>query len=154
MLLTPVFPLLLSTLYTAHVAHTGLTQTPLMRGTLIETDRYSLIAPQASIAETDPLAVNVEVVFPPAVKTVKDAVRYLLTHSGWVLAANNANSDAFALTLKRPLPQVHRQLSLMSLRQALQTLVGRHFVPVEDPLRRIYSFDLKDEYKGLLSHDQ
>lgn len=120
---------------------------------LIATDRYTLVSPQPQAKELDPLAVNVQLAFPPDVKTVRDALIYVLTNSGWVLAVDKSNDSALALTLGRPLPQVHRKLSLMPLRTVLQVLVGEYYVPVEDPLRRIYTFDLKDEYIGLVKHD-
>ena len=117
------------------------------------TDRYTLITPKPELKEIDPLSVNIQLSFPPNVKTVRDALNFVLMNSGWVLALDKSNDEALGMTLERPLPQVHRSLSLMPLRTVLQTLVGPYFVPVEDPLRRIYTFDLKKEYKGLVNHD-
>lgn len=118
--------------------------------TQIQTDRYTLITPTPTQHEVDPLSVNIQLAFPPSIKTVRDAVNYVLMNSGWVLALDKSTDDALAITLDRPLPQVHRNLSLMPLRSVLQVLVGPHFIPVEDPLRRIYTFDLDDELKGLV----
>ncbi len=120
---------------------------------LITIDRYTLIAPQPKANELDPLQVNVQLVFPPNINTVKEAIKHVLLHSGWVLALDKSNDKALDLTLSRPLPQVHRKLSLMPLRTVLQVLVGQYYIPVEDPLRRIYTFDLKEQYRGLLGHD-
>lgn len=117
------------------------------------TDRYTLIVPTPEAKEIDPLSVNVKLSFPPNIKTVRDAINFVLMNSGWVLALDKSNDDALRTTLERPLPQVHRNLSLMPLRTVLQVLVGQYYVPVEDPLRRIYTFDLKDEYKGLMNHE-
>jgi len=119
----------------------------------VATDRYTLITPTPETKEIDPLSVNIQLSFPPSVKTVRDAVNFVLMNSGWVLALDKSNDEALGITLDRPLPQVHRKLSLMPLRTVLQVLVGQYYVPVEDPLRRIYTFDLKDEYKGLVNHD-
>ncbi|MDI4653641.1 MULTISPECIES: hypothetical protein [Pseudoalteromonas] len=119
----------------------------------VATDRYTLITPTPETKEIDPLSVNIQLSFPPSVKTVRDAVNFVLMNSGWVLALDKSNDEALGITLERPLPQVHRKLSLMPLRTVLQVLVGQYYVPVEDPLRRIYTFDLKDEYKGLVNHD-
>jgi len=120
---------------------------------MVAVDRYTLVSPEPTTKELDPLSVNVELAFPPNIKTVRDALYFVLMNSGWVLALDKSNDDALAITLERPLPQVHRKLSLMPLRTALQILVGSYFVPVEDPLRRIYTFDLKSEYKGLVDHE-
>lgn len=119
----------------------------------IQTDRYTFVTPVPDKSEIDPLSVNVKLAFPPSVKTVRDAIDFVLINSGWVLALDKSNDDALAITLERPLPQIQRSLSLLPLRTVLQLLVGPYYVPVEDPLRRIYTFDLKDEYKGLVKHD-
>lgn len=118
----------------------------------VRTDRYTLVYPTATAAELDPLSVNVKMDFPPTVKTVGDAVDFVLLNSGWQITNDLANGNALAITLKRPLPLVHRNMSLMPLRTALHTLVGSQYIPVEDPIRRIYSFDLKEEYRGLLTN--
>ena len=124
-----------------------------MHAEQVATDRYTLITPTPETKEIDPLSVNIQLSFPPSVKTVRDAVNFVLMNSGWVLALDKSNDEALGITLERPLPQVHRKLSLMPLRTVLQVLVGQYYVPVVDPLRRIYTFDLKDEYKGLVNHD-
>ena len=120
---------------------------------MIEIDRYTLMSPEPQAEELDPLSVNVELAFPPNIITVEDAVVFVLENSGWVLAVNESSDNSLSLTLDRPLPKVHRRLSFMPLRSVLQVLVGQYYVPVEDPLRRIYTFDLKDEYMGLVKHD-
>ena len=119
----------------------------------IQTDRYTLVTPKPAQDELDPLSVNIELTFPPGVSTVGDALEHVLSKSGWVLALDKSNDEALKITMGRPLPQVHRKMSLMPLRTVLQVLVGQHYVPVEDPLRRIYTFDLKDNMKGLVNHD-
>ena len=119
----------------------------------VATDRYTLVTPKPQVKEIDPLSVNIQLSFPPSVKTVRDAVNFVLMNSGWVLALDTSNDEALGITLDRPLPQVHRHLSLMPLRTVLLVLVGQYYVPVEDPLRRIYTFDLKEEFKGLVDHD-
>lgn len=119
----------------------------------VATDRYTLVTPKPQVKEIDPLSVNIQLSFPPSVKTVRDAVNFVLMNSGWVLALDTSNDEALGITLARPLPQVHRHLSLMPLRTVLLVLVGQYYVPVEDPLRRIYTFDLKEEFKGLVDHD-
>ena len=126
---------------------------PICNAEFIKTDRYTLIQPQPQVQELDPLSVNIQVAFPPHIKTVREAVNFILLQSGWVLAGESSSDGALDITLNRYLPQVHQKLSLMPLRTALQVLVGAQYEPVEDPIRRIYSFDLKDEYRGLVKHD-
>lgn len=122
-------------------------------GSQVQTDRYTIITPKPTADELDPLSVNVELTFPPGVITVGDALKHVLDKSGWVLALAQSNDAALQITMDRPLPQVHRKMSLMPLRTVLQVLVGKHYVPVEDPLRRIYTFDLEYNMRGLVNHD-
>ncbi|MBL4262832.1 hypothetical protein [Vibrio fluvialis] len=117
---------------------------------LVRTDRYSLETLTPSQAELDPLSVTVQMNFPPHVYTVRDAVQMVMEPSGWVLAEDKANDSALTIVLDRPLPEVHRRLSKMPLRTVLQVLVGQYFEPVEDPIRRIYTFDLNSQFRGLL----
>ncbi|MDC5870294.1 hypothetical protein OPW39_15910 [Vibrio europaeus] len=117
----------------------------------IQTDRYGLELAEPTKEELDPLSITVKINFPPNVVTVRDAIKYVMEPSGWVLADEMANDSALAITLDRPIPQVHRNLSLMPLRTVLQVLVGGYFEPVEDPIRRIYTFDLKEEFRGLIN---
>lgn len=119
----------------------------------VQTDRYTLIVPEPDAEEWDPLSVNIQMQFPPAVITVKDAISFVLAPSGYVLADHSESDSVLSMVLTRPLPQVHRELSLMPVRSALQVLMGRYFVPVEDPIRRLYSFDLHQDYRGLVDHD-
>ncbi|WP_052447986.1 hypothetical protein [Vibrio rotiferianus] len=120
-------------------------------GGLVAVDRYSLVKAEPTNAELDPLSVNIKMSFPPNVVTVRDAIEMVMAPSGWVLAEDKANDEALAITLDRPLPQVHRELSMMPLRTALQVLVGQYFVPVEDPIRRIYTFDINEQFRGLVN---
>lgn len=117
----------------------------------VHVDRYTKVLPQPTSFEVDPLSINVQLTFPPTVQTVGEAVNFVLFNSGWMLTDGRATDTALNIMLERPLPLVHRTLSLMSVRDVLQVLVGQHFTPVEDPIRRIYSFDLKQEYRGLVN---
>lgn len=117
----------------------------------VETGRYELTKVAPTSDELDPLSVKIQMSFPPHVVTVREAIEEILKPSGWILAEDKSNDAALTITLDRPLPEVHRSLSLMPLRTALQVLVGRYFEPVEDPIRRIYTFDLNEDFRGLVN---
>lgn len=119
---------------------------------VVKTDRYTLVALSANDYEKDPLSVPVSMVFPPTVATVGEAVNYALRDSGWEFVSF-PEDKALNLTLSRPLPKIHRGVGLMSIRDLLQVLVGHTYEPVEDPVRRLYSFDLKTSYQGIVSNE-
>lgn len=119
----------------------------------IQTDRFTVVEAGPAHDERDPLSVVVQLNFPPSVVTVEDAMKFALKRSGWDLMVHPAGDSALSLTLSRPLPLTHRSLSSMPLRTALHTLVGSYYEPIEDPIRRLYSFDLKDQYRGLVNDE-
>lgn len=119
---------------------------------VVSTDRYTMLELKASEYEKDPLSVPVQMSFPPTVATVGEAIEYALQHSGWTFVTF-PEDRALNITLSRPLPRIHRQLGMMSLRDLLQVLVGYTYTPIEDPVRRLYSFDLKDTYRGIVQHE-
>lgn len=119
----------------------------------IATDRFTLIKPGPSNQEMDPLSVMVQLNFPPSVVTVEDAIVFSLKRSGWEFVTYGEGSNGLSHTLGRPLPRIHRSLSSMSLREALQVLIGQSYLPVEDPVRRLYSFDLKPQFRGLVNDE-
>lgn len=119
---------------------------------VVNTDRYTMLELKASEYEKDPLSVPVQISFPPTISTVGEAIDFALKNSGWQFVAF-PEDKALNITVSRPLPKIHRQLGMMPLRELLQVLVGSTYTPVEDPVRRLYSFDLKDSYKGLVQHE-
>jgi len=119
---------------------------------LIQVDRYTSVQLGPTMNESDPLSVAVSIDFPPNVLTVNDAIRYTLRNSGWSFVSF-PEDEALNLTIKSRLPKIHRNMGLMSIRDVLNVLVGPAYTSVEDPIRRLVSFDLKKEYEGLVAHD-
>jgi conjugative transfer region protein (TIGR03748 family) len=115
----------------------------------VSTGRYSVAVPMPSSVELDPLSQNVMVSFPSSVINVGDALNYVLSRSGWVLPDDQLLDPALVSIMSRPLPESHRKLSLMPVRKVLSVLVGHYFLPVEDPIGRLYNFEIKPQYKAL-----
>lgn len=103
--------------------------------------RYTVLSPNPTPAQRNPLSALVERPVPETVGSVGEAVDYLLTGSGYRLSdAATAPKDREPL-LALPLPDVHRDFGLVSLRTALEVLASPGFVLVEDPLHRLISFE-------------
>ena len=103
--------------------------------------RYSTVKSVPTDVQQDPLAAPVTMALPMEVTHIGDAVDALLAPSGYRLAPANTASPDRATLLALPLPEVHRDLGGLSLRSALQTLVGPAFIVVEDPVHRLVSFE-------------
>jgi conjugative transfer region protein (TIGR03748 family) len=98
------------------------------------TGRYSFVANGPEPAQVDPLLALIDVHLPPDLRTVEEAADYLLKRSGYCLRA--PESPEARHLLRQPLPDVHRHLGPMTLRDALLTLGGRAFQLVVDEVYR------------------
>lgn len=109
---------------------------------------YALVTPTATPEQLDLLAVVVTFRFPAQVSSVGDAVSLLLERSGYRFAYGANTDPELATLLALPLPHVHRNLTQIRLRDALQALAGGAWVLVEDPVNRLVSFDLNERYRS------
>jgi type IV pili sensor histidine kinase/response regulator len=108
----------------------------------IQVARYSLLAATPTKAQIAPLAEIVTIQFPDRIRTVGDAVRHLLSQSGYRLAGPKAMGPEAAYLFALPMPAVQRNLGPMPLQRALETLAGPTFLLIEDPVHRLVAFEL------------
>jgi conjugative transfer region protein (TIGR03748 family) len=90
-----------------------------------------------------------QVRFPTSVKTIGDAMRYLLRFSGYSLVAENSLMPETKHLLNLPLPQTDRMLGPLTLQQGLLTLAGQPFGLLIDPVHRLISFRLLPRYQSI-----
>ena len=102
--------------------------------------RYSVIAPVATSAQADLLEVVVNIRFPRSIDTVGGALQHLLRRSGYRLQEPHTGEELKNLLPDLPLPEVHRTLGPITLKNALMTLVGPGYRMSGDPLQRSVSF--------------
>lgn len=98
-------------------------------------------------AQADPLSVVVRVSFAPSITTVGEALDHLLLRSGYAMASLDASDPNLPVLLTRPLPQVHRKLGPVRLKEALEVLAGSAWVLTIDPVNRLVSYELAPEYR-------
>ena len=108
----------------------------------VQVGRYSTLPAMPTAAQVDLLATIIIVTFPARIQTVGEAVNYVLQRSGYRLAPLLARAPEAEGLLALKLPAVHRNLGPVTLRQALETLAGKPFHLVRDPVRRLISFEL------------
>lgn len=113
-----------------------------------QTQSYAVITPTATADQRDLLAVVVSLKFPPTVTTVGEALTTLLERSGYRLAYGDNTDPQLPTLMHLPLPQVHRAMGPIRLRDALQALAGGAWILVEDPVNRLVSFDLDARFRG------
>jgi type IV pili sensor histidine kinase/response regulator len=111
--------------------------------------RYTSIAPVATSGQKDPLSAVVSVNFTDRVNTVGEAINHLLLRSGYRLADISVSDPALPILLSLPLPVVHRKLGPIVLENALATLAGDAWELVVDPVNRLISFELLEQFRNL-----
>lgn len=106
--------------------------------------RYTTVAGAPPDAQSNPLDAVVVLSFPRTqVKSVKDAVSYLLIRTGYRLTDTELLGPEVKEILALQLPEVHRKMGPYSVRSALLVLLGTPFTLSTDPVRRqiAYTFD-------------
>jgi len=101
--------------------------------------------------QADPLYVTVNVKFSRHIKTVGDAIKYIIARSGYHISNSNESDKGTRLLMSLPLPQVQRRLEPMTLRQALRVLIGEAYAIEINPISRSISFGVKPKFKKMLS---
>lgn len=139
----------LAFLITTLVAHTGQAAYAQQSADLVEVEPY-LLAPTVVTAElASPLDTVIKVTFPAEVRTVGQAIKYVLAGSGWRLANGSSTDPAQATLLALPLPEVQRQLPACALWHALTVLADpKAYMLERDYPNRLISFTLREKYQS------
>lgn len=116
---------------------------------VIKTGRYTIIKNAVNSDQAHPLKVVIGTRLPQSVVTIEDAVKYLLSRSGYQLADISELSDEAIVLLGHELPAVQRTISQVTLDKALMMLAGDAFDLVVDPLHRRIGFELKPNMVSL-----
>lgn len=101
--------------------------------------RYVSVPVHGRAAPVDPLSMIVSPGFPEEIATIGDALPILLAGTGYRLVVGR-RSSARARLFSLPLPDVHRQLRGISVREALQRLAGAGYRVSVDERRREIDF--------------
>ncbi len=103
--------------------------------------RYTSAAALPDDAQLDPLEAIVRVTFPRGdVRSVGEAVSYLLLRTGYRLPPASEWDPAVQTVLALPLPEVHRQVGPVSVRSALDVLMGSAYRLQVDEAARVVSY--------------
>ena len=114
----------------------------------VRTGRYSYVDVGPQPDQMDPLLAVIDVHLPKGVETVKEAVNHLLRRSGFTLLPADPGDYPVACLLSQPLPDIHRHLGPVSLRDALLTLGGKAFIVNVDYVYRKVGYQVSPAYAG------
>jgi len=111
-------------------------------------NRYATVINKPLAAQINPLLAVQQIHFPQEVKTVGQAIEWWLHYSGYTLVPQNKQSESLQLVMRSPLPQIHRNLGPLTVREGVEILAGQKiFMLVEDPLKREVNVKLKPAYQ-------
>lgn len=103
--------------------------------------RYTTVSTRPPDADANPMAVIAKVHFPrQVVKTVGDAVRYLLIRTGYQVVPADTLDPRVALVFALPLPDNQRVLGPYRVDSMLGVLMGRPYQLVTDPAARTVTY--------------
>lgn len=111
--------------------------------------RYLDVSNQPSAHQQDLLNQTFQMRFPPFVKTVGNAMNYLLQMSGYSLVSTNLLIPSVKQLMLLPLPESHCMLGPLTVKEGLLTLAGKPFGLLVDPVHRLISFRLLAPYATL-----
>lgn len=115
---------------------------------ITQINRYVTVVNKPLAAQINPLLTVQQVHFPMKIATVGQAIEWWLHYSGYSLAAQELQPDSLKMVMNRPLPQVHRNLGPLTVREGLEVLAGQPiFTLIEDPLLRQVNFKLRPNVK-------
>ena len=115
----------------------------------VEVEPYIQQPTQVPINRAKPLQNHINVVFPTQIKTIGQAMQYLLAGSGWSLATGQSVDPMQATLLAQPLPEVQRELSNCPLWHAMSVLADQDVYQMElDRPNRLIAFVLKERYRS------
>ena len=103
--------------------------------------RYSMLNARSTLAQRDLLVTPIAESFAPSLRTVGDAVEAILVPTGYRLSSTTSAELERSSLLALPLPAAHRALAGLTIRGALNLLVGPAFHVIEDPIHRLISFE-------------
>ena len=116
----------------------------------IQTARYSYEKIVAKEDQRDLLSVIVQLQFPQDIINVGNALNYLLIPSGYTLENPKLSDKSQYFLYGLSLPEIHRELGPITLKDALTLLGNRGFDLVINPVRRTVGFRLNTEYAQYL----
>lgn len=115
--------------------------------TQVRVGRYSSADAVNTSEQENLLQVVIDTEIPSTAKTVGDAIEFLLMRSGFTLAAAEIQGAHVKQLMSKPLPQTHRKIGPVMLKDALMMLVGKAYWMKVDPVHRLIAFDTVEEFK-------
>lgn len=113
----------------------------------VKTNRYTNTSTTLDHSQIDLLSVVITIRFPSSIRTVGEAIRFVLSQSGYQLDESNDVDDSQYYLYQLALPETHRYFDHVTLKSVLDVLGNKSYSLVVNPVKRTISYRLRDQYK-------
>lgn len=113
----------------------------------VKTNRYTHTSTKLERAQTDLLSVVITIRFPSSVRTIGEAIQFVLSQSGYQLDETDIVGDSQYYLYQLALPESHRYFDHVTLKAILGVLGNKSYALVINPVKRTISYQLLDQYK-------
>lgn len=121
---------------------------------MVKTNRYTHTSTALDHSQTDLLSVIITIQLPSSIRTVGDAIRFVIAQSGYQLDESAAVDDSQYYLYQLSLPETHRYFDHVTLQSVLDALGSKSYSLVVNPVKRTISYHLRDEYRQYIDdHD-
>lgn len=112
----------------------------------VSVDRYTLVNPAASAEQKFPIIEVKTISISARVTTNSEAVDIVLTGTGYSQAQTNNRSQADLALMNKPLADINRQFTNMTVHEMLKAIAGVGYAPIIDPINRLVAFEITNEF--------
>lgn len=106
----------------------------------IDVNRFVGVKVNKNEQQNDPLNTVIKITVPESISTVGQAINFILEDSGYTLSPVTEMQNETKTLLSRPLPRIHRNFQLLTLRTILKTCAGDSYLLMVEPVKREINF--------------
>lgn len=120
----------------------------------VKTNRYTHTDTAPAISQENLLSVVVTIQFPTRVKTIGEALKFILPQSGYRLDETDKVGDSQYYLYELLLPETHRTFDTVTLRSILEVLGNESYTLNVNPVKRTISYQLIERYTDYIDSDE
>ncbi|KJG57108.1 hypothetical protein UA38_12110 [Photobacterium kishitanii] len=106
----------------------------------VDVSRYVAVKVDRHQQQSEPLKTVVSMTIPNQIKTVGQALNYILSDTGYSLSDPINLSKNVRILLTRKLPNIHRNFEYQTITSILKMLSGEPYQLMIDPIKREVNF--------------
>lgn len=120
----------------------------------VKTNRYTHTDTTPETSQENLLSVVVTTQFPTTVKTIGEALKFILPQSGYRLDETDKVGDSQYYLYELLLPETQRTFDTVTLRSILEVLGNESYTLNVNPVKRTISYQLLERYTDYIDSDE